>query len=84
MSITNNVTKVLIVEDDRDINELLCDHLALQGYSVSSSHNGLKAKELIQNEDYDLFLLDWMLPDMNGMEVCKFIRLNDKTKKKPI
>ena len=76
--------KIFIAEDDNDINELLCDHLTLKGYSVTSTINGREASEIILSEDFDLYLLDWMLPDLSGIQICELIRSNSKTKMKPI
>lgn len=69
-----NSAQILIVEDDQDINELLFDHLTLKGFKVTSCHDGKDAKELIQSKKFDLYLLDWMIPNVNGMELCKIIR----------
>lgn len=66
--------RILIVEDDKDINELLFDHLTLKGHFVTSCHDGAVAKNFINTKNFDLFLLDWMLPNLNGLELCKIIR----------
>lgn len=76
--------KILVVEDDNDINELLCDHLTLKNFQVSSTTAGFEAKSLIEKEHFDLYIFDWMLPELNGIELCKIVRSNNKTNKKPI
>jgi len=76
--------KIFIAEDDKDINELLCDHLILKGYDVKSAPNGSLAKEAIQSESFDLYLLDWMLPQLSGIELCELIRSIPEAKLKPI
>lgn len=76
--------RIFIAEDDRDINELLCDHLTFKGFQVESVFDGEVAKEKILIEEYDLYLLDWMLPNITGLELCKLIRSKAHLKKKPI
>ncbi len=65
---------ILIVEDEEGIVLFLKQGLEEEGYQVSSANNGKSGLELFQNEKFDLVLLDWMLPKMTGVEVCKAIR----------
>lgn len=69
---------ILIVEDEAGIVIFLQQGLEEEGYKISTASDGLKAIELIQKEKFDLILLDWMLPKMTGLEVCKSIRTKDK------
>ena len=80
----NSKYKVLIVEDETDIRELMCMQLELQHYQVHSAKCYLDAKELIAQHDFNLFLIDRMLPDANGLDLCKELRSNLKTKHKAI
>lgn len=66
---------ILIVEDEEGIVLFLKQGLEEEGYQVSSANNGKSGLELFQSEKFDLVLLDWMLPKMTGVEVCKAIRL---------
>ena len=66
--------KILIVEDEESILMALSDDLGLEGYEVSSANNGLKGLALAKKNRYDLIILDIMLPQMNGFEVCKQLR----------
>lgn len=66
--------KILIVEDDRDIAEIERDYLNVSGYETDITDNGMTGLSMIENSDYDLVLLDLMLPGMNGFEVCKQMR----------
>ncbi len=66
---------ILIVEDEEGIVQFLKQGLEEENYQVSSANNGKSGLELFQNEKFDLVLLDWMLPKMTGVEVCKSIRL---------
>jgi len=70
--------KILIVEDEVGIVRFLQQGLEEEGYEVSTALDGLIAFELTQKEKFDLILLDWMLPKMTGLEVCKAIRIKDK------
>ena len=71
--------KILIVEDEIGIVQFLQQGLEEEGYEVANATDGLMAFELTQKESFDLILLDWMLPRMNGIDVCKSIRIMDKS-----
>ena len=66
--------KVLIVDDDRDIVNLISDILTDEGYVVDKCYNGRSAIQKIKSEEFDLIILDIMLPDVDGLEVCKKVR----------
>lgn len=68
--------KVLLIEDDVHITELLKIHLADLSCQVTSVMDGRDALELATNGPFDLLILDLMLPGMNGMEVCRRLRLS--------
>lgn len=70
---------VLIVEDEAGIVQFLQQGLEEEGYTVSSAADGSIAFEKIQKQNFDLILLDWMLPKMTGLELCKAIRLKNNT-----
>lgn len=66
--------KILVVEDEVEINQLLQIILRNKGYEVSAALDGLAALEQIQNHQFDLILLDWMIPQINGLEFIKHLR----------
>jgi DNA-binding response OmpR family regulator len=68
---------ILIVEDEAGIIQFLQQGLEEEGYQITSATDGLEGFECIQNNKFDLVLLDWMLPKMTGLELCKAIRLKD-------
>lgn len=68
---------ILIVEDEEGILQFLKQGLEEENYQISAVNDGLKGYTLSQKEKFDLILLDWMLPKMTGLEVCKKIRETD-------
>ncbi|RED75085.1 response regulator transcription factor [Cohnella phaseoli] len=66
--------KVLIIEDDSDIQELVREFLTAQNYTVDTSNDGLEGIQLFHENEYDLILLDVMLPKLDGYGVCRMIR----------
>ena len=71
--------KILIVEDEHGIANFLKQGLEEEGYEISLAFNGLEGLELAINNQFDLILLDWMLPKLPGIDVCKGIREKNKT-----
>lgn len=68
------MSKIFIVEDEHRIARFLQMELEHEGFSTASESNGLRAYERIVQEEYDLVLLDIMLPDMDGLTICKNVR----------
>ena len=68
------MSRILIVEDEKDIAELEKDYLELSGFEVETAGNGTEGLEKALNEDFDLYILDLMLPGVDGFEICKRIR----------
>ncbi len=66
--------KILIIEDERAIAELERDYLEIENFLVVIANDGEKGLELSLNEDFDLIVLDLMLPKISGFEICKRIR----------
>ncbi len=69
---------ILIVEDELGIVQFLKQGLQEEGYQITTADDGSKGFELIQSQQFDLILLDWMLPKINGLDLCKAIRVKDK------
>jgi phosphate regulon transcriptional regulator PhoB len=76
--------RVLIVEDEPDIRDLLVFHLERDGYQVAKARSGADALRQAQGSPPDLVLLDLMLPEMDGLEVCRRLRQNPVTQGIPI
>ncbi|MCO4755809.1 MAG: response regulator transcription factor [Bacteriovoracaceae bacterium] len=80
----NEQFKILVIEDEADIRELIVLQLQFKNYMVYSASTGKEAMDMIQSNDYDLFIIDRMLPDSNGLEICKKLRNSTKTSSSPI
>lgn len=65
--------RVLIVDDEEDLRTLLGEVLEGAGYAVSTASDGLEALELLKHQEFDAALLDIQMPNMNGMQVLKYI-----------
>ena len=66
--------RILVIEDEPDIQEMLCAYLRDAGYSVSAASDGIQAMDCFHRESWDLLLLDLMLPKIDGYGVCELIR----------
>lgn len=71
--------RILVVEDEQDILELVTYNLSKEGYVVKGIASGEEALKAIPDFHPNLVVLDWMLPGLDGLEVCKFIKQNSKT-----
>lgn len=68
------MSRILIIEDEETIAELEKDYLELSGFEVELENDGNNGLERSLNEDFDLFILDLMLPGTDGFEICRRIR----------
>jgi DNA-binding response OmpR family regulator len=66
--------KILVVEDDLNIQELERDYLEANNFTVKAASDGKEGLALALNEDFDLILLDIMLPEIDGLEICRRVR----------
>jgi DNA-binding response OmpR family regulator len=78
------MTRILVVEDDRDIGELVCRYLEKAGFSAELVVSGREGLASIAAAPPDLLVLDLMLPQVDGLEVCRAVRANEKTAAIPI
>ena len=76
------MAKVLLVEDDEELSEVLKHTLAQRGFTVQTAKDGQSALELLRVNKYDVIVLDWMMPGLSGVDVCK--RLRSSGNKSPI
>ena len=76
--------KIFIIEDEASIVQLVQHNLEKNGFIVSSSVNGNDGLKELKKFQPDLLLLDWMLPDLSGIEICKNIRKDNSIKNLPV
>ena len=69
--------KLLVIEDDRELIDLLTMHLTAEGYQVDAAADGEAGLRAFQSGQYGLVILDWMLPTMSGIDVLREIRIGD-------
>ena len=74
------MNNILLIEDDMSINKILAYELRKKGYLVDSLYDGKEAVSKILENDYDLVLIDWMLPYKDGVSIIKEVRQNDYVK----
>ena len=71
---------VLLVEDEPAQRELLAYNLEAEGFDVITADNGEDGLILVDENDPDLIVLDWMMPQLSGIEVCRRLKSNSKTR----
>jgi two-component system alkaline phosphatase synthesis response regulator PhoP len=76
--------RILIIEDDEDIQELIRYNLAREGYQVKAAATGESGLELARSEKTDLIILDLMLPGVDGLEVCRLLKSSANTSAIPV
>jgi len=80
----NNAKKILVVDDDKAITTLLESLLLGQGYHVTKASDGLEAMVQVKNSAPDLIVLDIMMAEINGYDVCSHLKFDDNFKHIPI
>ncbi len=78
------VMKILVIEDDKDISELIEFNLKAENYQVQVCHNGREGLHQAQKSRPELLVLDLMLPDLGGLEICKTLKRDTNTRNIPI
>ncbi|MDI9394251.1 MAG: methanogen output domain 1-containing protein [Euryarchaeota archaeon] len=79
-----NTAKVLVVDDIKENVELIEAYLAVETYEVICAYGGKEALQMVKDEKPDIILLDVMMPEINGYEVCKLLKENPKTQFIPV
>ena len=80
----HRMPSILIVEDEAALVELLRYNLEAAGFRVRCAMTGAAAEEALADELYDAVLLDWMLPEVSGIELCRRIRSRPETRNLPV
>jgi two-component system alkaline phosphatase synthesis response regulator PhoP len=73
----SNAKSILLVEDEENLQEALKLNLELESYSVTAASDGTEALQLLDQEHFDLMILDVMLPELDGISVCERVRLEN-------
>ena len=81
---TMETKKILVIDDEPDLVELVSYNLKKEGFKVSSASTGEDALEKVRKSEYDLIILDLMLPGIQGVELCRMLRNSPKTETIPI
>ncbi len=76
--------QILIIDDEQDILDLLSYNLKKEGFSILTAKDGISAKEAARKTTPDLIMLDLMLPGIDGLELCRFLKKDSKTASIPI
>ncbi|MUH00987.1 response regulator [Scytonema sp. UIC 10036] len=71
--------RILVVDDEIELTDPLTRVLTREGYSVDAVYDGTSGSQLVQDGNYDLLILDWMLPGKTGLEICQELRREGKT-----
>jgi two component transcriptional regulator, winged helix family len=78
------LARILVIDDDQPIAELVKVNLDLLGHQVTVAHDGIKGLALVQQNKADLIILDVMMPDLDGFTVCQRLRQNPATRDIPV
>lgn len=68
------MSRILIVDDEINIRRVVKEYAEFEGYEVGEAANGMEAVELVKNNDYDLIVMDIMMPKLDGFSTCKEIK----------
>jgi len=70
---------ILVVDDERDITDLLSYNLTREKFDVLVAYNGFDAIDIARKKNPDIVILDWMMPEMDGLEICRYLRKHAET-----
>ncbi|HEY8351061.1 MAG TPA: response regulator, partial [Sphingomonadales bacterium] len=76
--------RILLIEDDPSLTELIRYNLEEEGFAIATSADGEEGLLLAEEDPPDLILLDWMLPNLSGIEICRRLRRNADTANLPV
>lgn len=76
--------RVLVVEDEFEIRQLIVMHLRREGFEVDELGDGEQARQILATNSYDLVILDWMLPSFSGLDLCRWMRKRGQASTTPV
>ena len=68
------MAKILVVDDEIKIREIIKEYAEFEGYEVAQAEDGMQAVEMVKNQDFDIIIMDVMMPNLYGYSACKEIR----------
>ena len=68
------MAKILVVDDEIKIREIIKEYAEFEGYEVAQAEDGMQAVEMVKNQDFDIIIMDVMMPKLDGYSACKEIR----------
>lgn len=71
--------RILVIDDEPSISELICEVLERVGYTVETARNGMEGLQWLENEDFDLVVTDMCMPGVNGDFIVRHIRSSDRS-----
>lgn len=71
---TDALRRILVVEDEAEIRQLISLHLRRHGFEIDEAAEGVQARQLLESREYDLAVFDWMLPGMSGLDLTRWTR----------
>ena len=66
--------KILVVDDEENIRQIIFKYAKFEGYEVQEASNGIEAVEMCRKNDYDIIIMDIMMPELDGFSACREIR----------
>ena len=84
MNQNNQTRKILVVDDDPVIRDMMADILEFEGYTISIARNGFEALQLLRSDENYLVFLDIMMPAMSGKELCTVLEVDPQLRKRHI
>ncbi len=78
------MVKILVVDDNHTPREMICELLKQYKLEVAEATNGVEAQGMIKDNHFDLVITDLVMPEMNGYELCRWIKNNPGTEKTPV
>ena len=76
--------RILVVDDEQDIRQLVALIAEASGYEVVQANNGMEGLQALERHEFDLLILDIMMPEMDGWEVCRHVKSRQRTKDIPV
>jgi DNA-binding response OmpR family regulator len=84
MDQSQRAARIMVVDDDQDTSSILVRHLEREGFVAVAANSGAECLRLVREHEIDVILLDLMMPDMDGFEICRKLKQDSATAEIPI